>query len=95
MAATNGQDHHAPEILTFPCKIDIKAFGLQSPRFEALVHQLVSEHIEPQDLLASSRRESRGGKYVAVTLTIQAVSRAQLDTIYRALSGCPDVLIAL
>jgi putative lipoic acid-binding regulatory protein len=32
---------------------------------------------------------------MAVTVTIQAESRAQLDAIYRALTACPDVLVAL
>lgn len=96
MAGANGKNNgHDPELLTFPCKIDIKALGRQSSRFEALVHELVSRHLEPGDLLAVSRRESRGGKYVAVTVTIQGRSRAQLDEIYQALSDCKDVLMAL
>lgn len=96
MAGANGKnDGHNPELLTFPCQIDIKALGRQSSRFEALVHELISRHIEPRELLAVSRRESRGGKYVALTVTIQAHSRAQLDTIYQALSDCKDVLMAL
>lgn len=95
MTASNGQSGPAPEILTFPSKIDIKAFGLMSPRFEALVHQIVSRHISPQDLLSTSRRESRGGKYVALTVTIQATSREQMDAIYQDLTDCKDVLMAL
>lgn len=96
MAGTNGKnDGRDPELLTFPCKVDIKALGHQSSRFEALVHELVSRHLEPRELLAVSRRESRGGKYLAVTVTIEARSRAQLDAIYQALSDCKDVLMAL
>ncbi len=83
------------EVLSFPCRIDVKAVGHRSARFEAIVHQLVSRHIAPEDLLATTRRESRGGKYVAVTVTIQASSRDQLDAIYHALTDCQDVLIAL
>ncbi|HUW98875.1 MAG TPA: DUF493 domain-containing protein [Acidiferrobacter sp.] len=94
MTITNGKDG-TEGLLTFPCRIDIKAFGLQSARFEALVYSLVTQHIDPEALLATSRRESRGGKYVAVTVSIQAISRDQVDTIYRALTSCKDVLIAL
>lgn len=82
-------------LLRFPCRVHIKAVGAHSARFEALVHSLVGKHIAPADLLAASTRASRGGKYLAVTLTITAQSRAQLDDIYRDLSGCKDVLIAL
>lgn len=97
----NGHDPDAraatplQDLLRFPCKVHIKAVGHHSNRFEALVHSLVGQFIAPEDLLASSARESRGGKYLAVTLTINASSRVQLDDIYRALSGCKDVLIAL
>lgn len=95
MTATNGKDDQPLELLTFPCTIDVKAIGRRSPRFEALVHQLVSAHIKPQDLLAISHRESRGAAYVSVTVSIRAESRTQLDAIYQALSDCPDVLMAL
>lgn len=95
MTATNGKGDQAPELLTFPCTMDVKAIGRRSPRFEALVQQLVLAHIRPQDLLAISHRESRGATYVSVTVSIRAESRAQLDAIYQSLSDCPDVLMAL
>lgn len=92
----NGHDKQAqPDLLSYPSRVHIKAIGKHSVRFEALVHSIVSKHISPDDLLASSSRESRGGKYLSVTLTITANSREQLDKIYRELSGCEDVLIAL
>ena len=40
-------------------------------------------------------RSSRGGKWVSVTVTIQATSRAQLDAIYQALSDHDKVVMAL
>lgn len=91
----NGRDRRMEELLSFPARVHIKAMGRESKRFEALVHAIVTRHIAPTDLLASSTRLSSGGKYVSVTLTINATSRAQLDDIYRELSGCEDVLIAL
>ena len=93
--ATNGHNGKASEILTFPCTIDIKAMGKSSPRFEALVHAIVLRHIGPEDLLSCTSRESRGGNYLAITLTIRASARAQLDAIYEALSASPNVLVAL
>ena len=90
-AQGNGQG----ELLTFPCRIDIKAVGRHSTRFNALVHSIVSRHVETSKLVATRSRLSSGGKYLAVTLTIEAASRAQLDDIYRDLSGCDEVLVAL
>ncbi len=95
MATANGHDGKAPELLTFPCTIDVKAVGKRSARFEAVVHEIVSRHIAPEDLLSTTHRESRGGKYIAITLTIRASGRAQLDAIYEALSASPEILMAL
>jgi putative lipoic acid-binding regulatory protein len=40
-------------------------------------------------------RESKGGKYLGVTLTITATSREQLDEVYRTLSIHPMVKVVL
>lgn len=88
-------DRASPGPLAFPCRIDIKAMGRQSIRFEALVQSIVSRHVDPQDLHAVRTRPSRGHNYVALTVTITAHSRAQLDAIYRELSACEDILVAL
>ena len=83
------------DLLRYPARVHIKAVGAHSARFEALVHSIVGKHISPEELIATSTRASRGGKYLAVTLTITASSREQLDSIYQELSSCEDVLIAL
>ena len=83
------------DLLSYPARVHIKAVGAHSARFEALVHSIVGKYIDPEHLLATSTRASRGGKYLAVTITINAQSREQLDSIYQELSSCEDVLIAL
>ena len=40
-------------------------------------------------------RESSGGKYLGVTITVTATSRAQLDDLYRALTAHPLVKVVL
>lgn len=40
-------------------------------------------------------RESKGGKYLGVTVTVTATSRAQLDELYRTLSTHPMVKVVL
>jgi putative lipoic acid-binding regulatory protein len=40
-------------------------------------------------------RQSRGGRYLGVTLTITATSREQLDELYRTLSTHPMVKVVL
>ena len=40
-------------------------------------------------------RQSKGGNYLGITLTVMATDREQLDNLYRALSGHPMVKVAL
>ena len=85
----------ARQLLTFPCRYDIKVIGRQSTRFEAMVQGIVTRHIETHDLLAVTRRLSGRESYLAITLIINARSRDQLDDIYRALSACDEVLFSI
>lgn len=81
--------------LEFPCVFAIKAFGHSHPGFQQIVVEIVREHAPEIDEDAVTIRPSRGGKYLAVTVTIVAESRAQLDAIYRALTDSEHVLMAL
>ena len=83
------------ELLDFPCQFPIKAFGAGTPDFERLVVELVDEHIDPQQRESVRTNPSRGGRYMAVTVTITAHSQEQLDNIYRALSAEERVIMAL
>jgi hypothetical protein len=82
-------------LLRFPCDFPIKAMGRAAPGFDSLVAGIVRRHVPALGEGAVSVRGSRGGNYVAVTVTVQAESQAQLDAIYRDLSACPDVLMSL
>ncbi len=81
--------------LTFPTEFPIKAMGLASAAFEALVVEMVRRHVPDLGEGAVYSRASQSGKYLSVTVTVQATSRPQLDAIYRDLTACPEVLWAL
>jgi len=82
-------------ILVFPCEFPIKAMGKAETDFDSLVVGLVRKHYP--DLLegAVKTRLSNGGHYMAVTVTINAQSRQQLDDIYMELTAENRVLVAL
>lgn len=82
-------------VMEFPCDFPIKAMGLSDGQFEALVVALVRKHAP--DLAEDAVRtvDSKGGKYLSVTITVRANSREQLDNIYRELTACEQVLMAL
>lgn len=67
-------------------------------KVEGFVHALTSVAAQFDPSFDSSQielRESKGGKYLGVTLTITATSREQLDEVYRTLSTHPMVKVVL
>jgi putative lipoic acid-binding regulatory protein len=69
--------------------------GLAEGDFDSLVVSLVRKH-SPDILEGAVRtRLSRGGRFMSVTVTIQAQSRRQLDDIYIELTANDRVLMAL
>ena len=81
--------------LQFPCTFPIKAMGRSSETFDALVVEIVRRHVPDLGESAVTVRSSAEGKYLAVTVTITATSRAQLDAIYQDLVACEAVMVAL
>ena len=82
-------------LLEFPCQFPVKAMGRAEPGFDALVVQLVRQHVPDIREGAVTSRASRGGKWLSVTVTIEATSRVQLDAIYRSLSAHDKVVMTL
>jgi uncharacterized protein len=82
-------------LIVYPCAFPIKVMGLNAPGFEAAMVQLVQQFDTSFDASQVELRPSKGQKYLGLTLTITATSRAQLDAIYQALSGHPMVKLAL
>jgi len=85
----------APSLIIYPCAFPIKVMGL---KVDGLVHAIthVAVQFDPQfDAKTIELRESRGGKYLAITITVNATSREQLDELYRTLSTHPMVKVVL
>jgi putative lipoic acid-binding regulatory protein len=81
--------------LEFPCTFPIKMMGRDTPDFRALTRALVENHAGAVLDNAVQATVSRNGRFVSVTVTITAMSRQQLDDIYRDASSHDDVLMAL
>jgi putative lipoic acid-binding regulatory protein len=81
--------------LTFPCEFPIKAMGRAHGRFEETVRAIIRSHAGELDQNTVRVAESRNGRFVSVTVTITASSRAQLDAIYADLQAHDDVLATL
>ena len=82
-------------LMEFPCDFPIKAIGEAGLAFGAVGVEIVNRHAQTVGEGAVTTRESRGGRYLAVTVTVRAQSREQLDAIYQDLTADPRVTMAL
>ncbi len=82
-------------LLEFPCKFPVKVMGRDSPEFHRTARELVERHTGPLPDDAIQSALSRNGRFVSITVTVQAQSKEQLDAIYRELTGHDAVIMAL
>jgi putative lipoic acid-binding regulatory protein len=81
-------------LMEFPCSFPIKAMGKATDDFDVLIVEIVRKHYPDLAEGAVKTRPSREGKYISVTVTIEAQSREQLDNIYLDLTAHERVLMA-
>jgi putative lipoic acid-binding regulatory protein len=82
-------------LLDYPNLYPLKVFGKKSSGFEAIVLGLVKARCPQNENIEVSKRESRKGNYLALTLTFTAYSQQQIEQIYRDLYDCDDVVMSL
>jgi uncharacterized protein len=82
-------------LLEFPCDFPIKIMGKSHPEFAETIVAVVRQFDNEVDPERIETRPSSGGNYTGLTVTVRATSQAQLDDIYRALTGHPMVKVVL
>ena len=86
---------HNDSLIAYPCAFPIKVLGVKADGMVQAITQLAHTFDPAFDAASIELRESKGGKYLGVTITITATSREQLDALYRALSTHPLVKVVL
>ncbi|HZF16791.1 MAG TPA: DUF493 domain-containing protein [Steroidobacteraceae bacterium] len=81
--------------LEFPCAYPLKVMGRDNPEFRSAARTIVERHAGPVPESGVKSRASAEGHFLALTFSITAESREQLDALYRELTSCPEVLVAL
>jgi len=81
--------------ITYPCDFPIKVMGPQVPGFVETMTTLVKQYDSDFDATSIEKRPSSKGNYLGLTITVRAISRDQLDAIYRALTSHPMVKYVL
>jgi putative lipoic acid-binding regulatory protein len=79
----------------FPSDFPIKVMGRRDSDLRALTQAIVERHAGPLSEANVKTRTSGDGNFLALTYTVKAQSREQLDAIYRELTACKSVLMAL
>jgi len=82
-------------LFEFPCDFPIKVMGQASDEFRSLALGILVRHFGDVDAARIEERLSSSGRFLSVTVTVRAESKAQLDAAYRELTSCRQVLVAL
>jgi uncharacterized protein len=69
--------------------------GRKERGFAQNMTDIVLRHAPDFDVASVEMRPSRQGKYLSITCTVRAVSREQLDALYRELCDHPSVVMVL
>ncbi len=83
------------EGLQFPCRFPLKVVGSAAAGFRERVVTLVRDHapgLRDEDVRETP---SRSGRFISVTVIVDADSQAQLDVIYLTLKADPMVSVLL
>jgi putative lipoic acid-binding regulatory protein len=84
-----------PKPLEFPTEFPIKVMGRRESDLRALTREIIERHAGPLEDSQIRTRTSGDGNFLALTYVVTATSREQLDAIYRELTACKAVLMAL
>jgi uncharacterized protein len=85
----------AESLIVYPSLFPIKVMGLKVDGYVHAITHIAHQFDPAFDATTIELRESKGGKYLGVTITVTATSREQLDELYRTLSTHPMVKVVL
>ncbi len=82
-------------LLEFPTDFPVKIMGEARADFAPTMIELVLRHAPDFKADSAETRASSSGKYISITCTIRATSKAQLDALYQEITAHPWVNMAL
>jgi len=85
----------ADSLIEYPCLFPIKVMGPKVEGFVPAITAIAVQFDPGFDTARIELRDSRGGNYLGITITVTATSREQLDELYRTLSTHPMVRVVL
>ena len=88
-------DARKDTLIEYPSQFPIKVMGAKVDGFVQALTVLAKQFDPAFDASTIELRPSSGGNYLGVTVTVHVTSQAQLDDLYRALTGHPMVKVVL
>ena len=85
----------ATSLIEYPSSFPIKVLGKKVAGMLPAITTIAQAFDPAFDASTIELRESKGGKYLGVTITVTATSREQLDELYRTLTSHPLVKVVL
>lgn len=82
-------------LIEYPSDFPIKIMGVRHDDFAQAISEVVMQFDATFDPKNMEMRVSAKGTYLALTATVRATSREQLDDLYRALTSHPMVKVVL
>ncbi len=82
-------------LIAFPTDFPIKVIGDVTDQFEQDILDIARKHHPELEDDAIQRKMSAKGNYLAISITVWAVSQAALDALYEDLSKHPDTKMVL
>jgi putative lipoic acid-binding regulatory protein len=91
----DANDPRKDSLIEYPSQFPIKVMGAHAEGFVNAITTIAKQFDPTYDASTVELRESKGGNYLGVTVTVTATSREQLDELYRTLSSHPMVKMVL
>ena len=82
-------------LIDYPSDFPIKIMGVMQDQFAQTMVDVVRKHDPEFHAGKMEMRPSSKGNYLALTVTVRATSREQLDNLYRELSSHAMVKVVL
>ena len=95
VTSTLSTDPGKESLIEYPSRFPIKVMGVRVDGLVGAITHIAHQFDPTFDATTVELRESKGGKYLGVTITVTATSREQLDNLYRALTSHPMVKVVL
>lgn len=95
MHCAHAMSQPTESLIEYPSDFPIKIMGVMQDAFAQTMVEVVQQHDPTFHAGKMEMRPSSKGTYLALTVTVRATSREQLDNLYRALSSHPMVKVVL